>query len=131
MGYENVFTRQVEAFGRAGDVLIGISTSGCSRNLIQAFKTARRQGLHCVALLGKSGGDLRPLADLSIIVPATDTQHIQEVQIVVLHLLCELVEEQLKSSQLSLVESQPIATNGNRHKTREDKQEKKPIASTL
>jgi phosphoheptose isomerase len=131
MGYENVFTRQVEAFGRAGDVLIGISTSGCSRNLIQAFKTARRQGLYCVALLGKGGGDLRPLADLSIIVPATDTQHIQEVQIVMLHLLCELVEEQLKSSQVSLVQSQPLATNGNRHKTREDKSEKKPIASTL
>ncbi|HEY9604376.1 MAG TPA: glycosyltransferase, partial [Allocoleopsis sp.] len=108
MGYENVFARQVEAFGRTGDVLIAISTSGYSRNLIQAFNTARRLGLHCIALLGKGGGDLHPLADLSIVVPASDTQHIQEVQIVVLHLLCELIEEQLKSEQRSIV-NRPLA----------------------
>ncbi len=128
MGYESIFARQVEAFGRAGDILFGISTSGCSRNLIQAFKTARRQGLQCIALLGKDGGDLHPLADLSIIVPAIDTQHIQEVQIVVLHLLCELVEEQLISSQLPIVEHQPLATNGNGHKARRERREKKVIA---
>lgn len=131
MGFENAFARQVEAFGRTGDVLIGISTSGCSRNLIQAFKTARRQGMYCVALLGKGGGDLHPLADLSIVVPASDTQHIQEVQIVVLHLLCELIEEQLKSGHLSIVNRQPLATSSNGHKARGEKREKKPIASTL
>jgi phosphoheptose isomerase len=130
MGYENVFARQVEAFGRPGDVLIGISTSGYSRNLIQAFNTARRLGLHCIGLLGKGGGDLHPLADLSIVVPTTDTQHIQEVQIVVLHLLCELIEEQLKSGQRSIVNSQPIATHSNGHKTRSERPEKKAIAST-
>lgn len=128
MGYESIFARQVEAFGRAGDILFGISTSGCSRNLIQAFKTARRQGLQCIALLGKDGGDLHPLADLSIIVPAIDTQHIQEVQIVVLHLLCELVEEQLISSQLLIIEHQPLPTNGNGHKARRERREKKVIA---
>lgn len=95
VGYDQVFARQVETFGQAGDVLLGISTSGCSRNLIQAFQVARRQHLHAIAIVGRGGGDLRPLADLSIIVPATDTQQIQEVQIVVIHLLCELVEEQL------------------------------------
>lgn len=95
IGYDQVFARQVETFGQAGDVLLGISTSGCSRNLIQAFQVARRQHLHAIAILGRGGGDLRALADLSIIVPATDTQQIQEVQIVVIHLLCELVEEQL------------------------------------
>jgi phosphoheptose isomerase len=131
MGYENVFARQVEAFGRPGDVLIGISTSGYSRNLIQAFNTARRLGLHCIGLLGKGGGDLHPLADLSIVVPATDTQHIQEVQIVVLHLLCELIEEQLKSGQRSIVDRQPLATHSNGHKTRSEIPEKKAIASTL
>lgn len=131
MGFENVFARQVEAFGRAGDVLIGISTSGHSRNLIQAFKTARRLGLHCVALLGKDGGDLHPLADHSIIVPATDTQHIQEVQIVVLHLLCELIEEKLRLGQLSRVNHQPLATSRNGHKARGERRGKKPIASTL
>ncbi len=95
VGYENVFARQVETFGRPGDVLLGISTSGCSPNLIQAFQAARRLHLPTVGLLGRDGGDLRPLADLSIIVPAADTQQIQEVQIVVIHLLCELVEERL------------------------------------
>jgi phosphoheptose isomerase len=130
MGYENVFARQVEAFGRAGDVLIAISTSGYSRNLIQAFNIARRLGLHCIALLGKGGGDLHPLADLSIVVPATDTQHIQEVQIVVLHLLCELIEEQLKSAQQSIVNYQPLATHSNGHKTRSEIPEKTAIAST-
>ncbi len=89
VGYENVFARQVETFGRAEDVLLGISTSGCSRNLIQAFQAARRQQLRTVALLGRDGGDLRALADLCIIVPAADTQQIQEVHMVVIHLLCE------------------------------------------
>ena len=96
-GYEHVFARQVEAFGRAGDVLIGISTSGNSRNLLRAFETAKSQGLLAIALLGKDGGELRHMADISIIVPATDTQHIQEVQIFIIHLLCELVEERLMS----------------------------------
>jgi D-inositol-3-phosphate glycosyltransferase len=95
VGYEQVFARQVEAFGRSGDVLLAISTSGRSRNLIHAFNTARRQGLRCIAIVGGDGGDLRPLADLTIVVPSTDPQHIQEVQIVVLHLLCELVEKWL------------------------------------
>lgn len=131
MGFENVFARQVEAFGRPGDVLIGISTSGYSPNLIQAFTTARRQGLHCVALLGKGGGNLYPLADHAIAIPATDTQHIQEVQIVVLHLLCELLEEQLKLNQLSILNHQPLPTNGNGHKTRGERRAKKTIASTL
>ncbi len=96
-GYEHVFARQVEAFGRSGDVLIGISTSGNSPNLLRAFETARHQGLRTVALLGKDGGKLRQLADISIVVPANNPQQIQEVQIFVIHLLCELVEEQLLS----------------------------------
>ncbi|HCF27204.1 MAG TPA: phosphoheptose isomerase, partial [Cyanobacteria bacterium UBA11049] len=95
IGYEYIFSRQVEAFGRAGDVLIGISTSGRSRNLLQAFEAARLQGLRTVALLGGDGGDLRQLADISIIVPAHNPQQIQEVQIFIIHLLCELVEERL------------------------------------
>jgi len=95
VGYENVFARQVETFGRVEDVLLGISTSGCSGNLIQAFQVARRQQLRTVALLGRDGGDLRALADLCIIVPAADTQQIQEVHMVVIHLLCELVEERI------------------------------------
>lgn len=93
-GFDGVFARQVEAFGRTGDVLLGISTSGRSRNLITAFEAARTLGMHCVALLGRDGGDLLTLADTAIVVPSFDTQRIQEVQMVVIHLICELVEEE-------------------------------------
>jgi D-inositol-3-phosphate glycosyltransferase len=92
-GYEQVFARQVEAFGRAGDLLVGISTSGRSRNLLAAFDRARQQGVRTLAVLGRDGGALRESADLALVVPADETQHIQEAQMVVLHLLCELVEE--------------------------------------
>ncbi len=92
-GYESAYARQVEAFGRPGDVLLGISTSGRSRNLIHAFEAAKRGGITCIALTGGDGGKLRPLADVSLIVPSTDTQHIQEVHTVTMHALCELVEE--------------------------------------
>jgi D-inositol-3-phosphate glycosyltransferase len=92
VGYDGVFARQVEALGRPGDVLFGITTSGRSRNIVRAFETARALGVKTVALLGGDGGDVRPLADASIVVPSTDTQHIQETQIVVIHLLCELIE---------------------------------------
>ena len=111
IGYEYVFSRQVEAFGRAGDVLIGISTSGRSRNLLQAFETARQQGLRTVALLGGDGGDLRGLADISIIVPSKAPQHIQEVQIFVIHLLCELVEERLMSQTQEVREHRRAGEN--------------------
>lgn len=91
-GYAEVFARQVQALGQPGDLLVGISTSGSSRNVLRAFEVARQQGLGCIALLGKDGGELAALADLALIVPCFDTQHIQEVQMVVIHLLCELIE---------------------------------------
>jgi phosphoheptose isomerase len=106
VGYEYVFSRQVETFAQPGDLLLGISTSGRSRNLIEAFKTARQARIQCIALLGGDGGELRHLTDLAVIVPATDTQRIQEVQHIVLHILCELVEEQLREiSQKEAVNS--------------------------
>ena len=92
VGFDQVFARQVAAFAQPHDVLIGISTSGRSPNLLRAFECARDRGLRCLAILGGDGGELRRLADLAIVVPAIDAQHIQEVQIVVIHLLCELVE---------------------------------------
>lgn len=95
IGYDDVFARQVKTFAQPGDVLIGISTSGRSRNLILAFQAARQQNINCIALIGGSGGDLLTLADTAILVPADDPQRIQEVQLLVLHLLCELVEGQL------------------------------------
>ncbi len=95
VGFESVFSRQVESLGRPGDVLVGISTSGRSPNLLRAFESARAAGLETVALLGRDGGPLRQLADASIVVPSNDTQRVQEVQILIIHLLCELVEEML------------------------------------
>jgi D-inositol-3-phosphate glycosyltransferase len=94
-GFEDVFARQVEALGEPGDVLIGLSTSGRSPNLVRAFEAARRHGLRTVALLGGSGGDILPLADVAVVVPSADTQRIQEVHGVLIHVLTELVERRL------------------------------------
>ncbi|MBE9188921.1 glycosyltransferase [Gloeocapsopsis crepidinum LEGE 06123] len=102
VGFEYVFSRQVETFAKPGDLLLGISTSGRSPNMIAAFKTARSQQLRRVALLGNDGGELLNLADIAVVVPAFDTQRIQEVQIFVLHLLCELVEQFLLQSTQDL-----------------------------
>jgi D-inositol-3-phosphate glycosyltransferase len=109
IGYEHVFARQVEALGRPGDVLIGISTSGRSRNLVRAFEAARRRGMRCIGILGRNGGAVRRLADIPIIVPAFDTQRIQEVHIVLAHTICELVEDQLTQANLFLQADPTIA----------------------
>ena len=93
-GYEGVFARQVQALGRARDVLLGISTSGNSANVIQAMELARGLGLKSVALTG-AGGRLAKLADVAIAVPCEDTQHIQEAHLAIEHLLCLLVEQAL------------------------------------
>jgi D-inositol-3-phosphate glycosyltransferase len=95
VGYDEVFARQVEGLGRRGDVLVGLSTSGRSRNVVRAFEVARAMGLRTVALLGGDGGAIAPMADVAITVPSADTQHIQEVHLVVVHLLCELIEARL------------------------------------
>jgi D-inositol-3-phosphate glycosyltransferase len=91
--FEDVFARQVQAFGHPGDVLLGISTSGRSRNLVRAFEVAERLQIARVALLGRDGGDLRALADTAVVVPSYDSQHIQEMHLVIVHLICEIVEE--------------------------------------
>ena len=93
-GFEGVFARQVQALGRARDVLLGISTSGNSANVIQAMELARGLGLKSVALTG-AGGRLAKLADVAIAVPCEDTQHIQEAHLAIEHLLCLLVEQAL------------------------------------
>lgn len=97
VGFEYVFSRQVETFAAPGDVLIGISTSGRSANVIEAFKTARCRHVKSIAILGGDGGELLNWADMAVVVPASDTQRIQEVQLLVLHLLCELIEKQINS----------------------------------
>ena len=99
--YDQIFARQVEAFGHPGDLLIGISTSGRSKNLVEAFKAARSLGMGTIALLGGDGGALLPLTHISIVVPSANTQRIQEMHIMILHLLCELVEERFVPEQLA------------------------------
>ncbi|MGN6132908.1 MAG: D-sedoheptulose-7-phosphate isomerase [Aureliella sp.] len=90
-GYERVFARQVEALGQPGDVLLGISTSGNSANVVAAMHQAHAQGLKTIALTGASGEMVR-IADAAICIPATETQPVQEAQLAVLHILCALVE---------------------------------------
>jgi D-sedoheptulose 7-phosphate isomerase len=94
-GFERVFARGVEAWGKKGDALIVFSTSGRSPNLIAAVEAARARGLSVVGLLGRDGGALRTACDHAIIVPGTTSDRIQEVHIKVVHLLIELIEKQL------------------------------------
>lgn len=91
-GYELIFQRQVEALGRRGDVVIGISTSGNSPNVLAAVRTARALGLKTLGLTGCGGGALAGLVDCAVVVPSTNTQRIQEAHITIAHILCELIE---------------------------------------
>ena len=95
-GFEEVFARQVCAFGKTGDIVIVISTSGKSRNIIRALEEARRMHLASIALLGRDGGDAKGLATVELIVPSKVTARIQEAHKFLFHLLCELVEPALK-----------------------------------
>jgi D-sedoheptulose 7-phosphate isomerase len=95
IGFENVFARNVEGLGSAGDVLIGISTSGRSRNVVLAIETAQKKGMHTIGLLGGSGGVMKEQCDVSIVVPSDNTQRIQETHITIGHIICESVEQKL------------------------------------
>jgi D-sedoheptulose 7-phosphate isomerase len=92
-GFEHVFRRQVEAHGRAGDVAFGISTSGRSKNVIEALRLAKQLGLITIGLTGRGGGAIREIVDLLIDVPHDNTARIQEVHGMVVHLLAEIVED--------------------------------------
>lgn len=94
-GFERVFSRGVEAWGKAGDALVVFSTSGKSPNLIAAVETARQRGLSAVGLLGRDGGPLKSACDHVIVVPGTTSDRIQEVHIKIVHLLIELIEKKL------------------------------------
>jgi D-sedoheptulose 7-phosphate isomerase len=93
--FHDAFSRQVRAFGQAGDVLIGISSSGKSRNILAAIEEAKRRGMTTVALLGRDGGFTKGAADIEIIVPGESTARIQEAQKFLLHVMCEMAEEKL------------------------------------
>ncbi len=94
-GYEDALARQVEALGADGDLLVGLSTGGHCPNLVRAFEVAGRRGVRTLALVGGDGGRLSALADVAIVVPSSDSQHIQEVHTVLVHTLCQIVEEAL------------------------------------
>jgi D-sedoheptulose 7-phosphate isomerase len=98
VGFDAVFARQVQALGRAGDVLVAISTSGASRNVLRAADAARSLGMRVVALTGNRGS-LAAMADVAVEVPSDDTQHIQEAHLAVEHAVCVLVEDMLFGGQ--------------------------------
>lgn len=91
-GYEKIFSRQIESLGRRGDVLVAISTSGNSMNVVEAVKSARQAEITTIGLLGGSGGMLRELVDYPMLVPSTFTARIQESHILIGHILCDLIE---------------------------------------
>ena len=93
--YEDIFSRQLEAHGRSGDILVGISTSGQSGNILKAFKTAKDIGVTTIGLLGKGGGDALAQVDHALVVPSNTTARIQESHILIGHILCELIEIEL------------------------------------
>ena len=93
-GYDDVFARQVQALGRSGDILIGISTSGNSKNVVKAVEAARTVGMHTFGWTGEGGGKMAELCDLLFPVPSKVTARIQEMHILAGHILCELVEEE-------------------------------------
>jgi D-sedoheptulose 7-phosphate isomerase len=98
-GYEKVFQRQVEALCTKGDVLVGISTSGSSKNVCAALQTARQIGAFTVAFTGQSGGDIAAIADVSLRIPSKDTARIQEGHILCGHMLCDWVERSVCERQ--------------------------------
>ena len=94
-GYDKVFSRQLEGMGEDGDLFIGISTSGNSINIINAFKSAKEKNITTVALVGKDGGEMAKLADIAIVVPSNSTPRIQESHILIGHILCDIIEKEL------------------------------------
>jgi D-sedoheptulose 7-phosphate isomerase len=99
-GYESIFSRQIEGIGDSGDVLIAISTSGNSENVIQGINLAKKKSMKVIVLTGKSGGKMADLGDVTICIPSDDTQRIQEGHLLAEHILCESVEfEIIKQSK--------------------------------
>jgi D-sedoheptulose 7-phosphate isomerase len=96
LGFDEVFSRQVEALAEPGDLLVLHSTSGESPNVIRAAQAAKARGVTVVAFLGKSGGQLKELADVALVIPADDTARIQELHLAIEHVICDLVEDRLR-----------------------------------
>ncbi|MCH8312620.1 MAG: D-sedoheptulose 7-phosphate isomerase [Nitrospinae bacterium] len=95
-GFDTIFSRQIEAIAKKGDVVLGFSTSGNSENVIRAFKLANEIGAVTIGLLGNEGGRAKDIVRLAIVVPSDDTARIQEVHITIGHIICEIVESELQ-----------------------------------
>lgn len=94
-GYDKVFSRQLEGMAQEGDLFIGISTSGNSQNIINAFESAKERGVATVALVGRDGGKMARMADYAIVIPSNATPRIQESHILIGHILCDIIEKEL------------------------------------
>ena len=108
-GFETIFARQVTGLGRPGDVLLAISTSGNSLNVVRAVEAAQQRGLHTLGLLGKDGGRLKAMVHIALVVPSSNTQRIQEVHITVGHILCGALERRILRAPL-VMSQEPVAT---------------------
>lgn len=100
-GYDYVFSRQLEGLGVKGDLFIGISTSGNSKNVINAFEVAKKIGITTVALVGRDGGEMANLADFTIIIPSNDTPRIQESHLLIEHMICDVIEKEIFANGVS------------------------------
>lgn len=94
-GFDSIFRRQIEGLAQKGDVVVGISTSGNSSNVQNALLLAKERGCLTVGLLGNDGGTIKDICDIPLIMPSSDTPHIQEGHITTIHIICDLVEKQL------------------------------------
>ena len=93
ISYDSIFSRQLQAIGSINDILISLSTSGNSKNIINAIFQAKKIGMNTITLTGKTGGDLKNISDIEIRVPSINTQNIQESHLVIGHIICEIIEE--------------------------------------
>jgi D-sedoheptulose 7-phosphate isomerase len=100
-GYDKVFSRQLEGMGQEGDLFIGISTSGNSKNIINAFMSAKQKGITTVALVGRDGGEMAKIADIALVVPSDSTPRIQEAHILIGHIICDIIEKELFGNGVS------------------------------
>lgn len=99
--YEEIFSRQLDAIGKEGDILIAISTSGNSRNILKAVRLAHLRKIKVIGLTGKNGGKLKSLSDLPLVIPSHNTQRIQELHIAIGHIICNIVERELFQDEKS------------------------------
>ena len=100
-GYDKVFSRQLEGMGNEGDLFIGISTSGNSENIINAFEAAKKKNITTVALVGRDGGKMANIADYTLIVPSNATPRIQEAHLLIEHMICDIIEQEIFGDGIS------------------------------